>query len=261
MAEPQSSGAPLSPEETALEPEEQAGRQPQWTWLASIRRPQGRKGEVFADILTDFPEKFSDRRRLWLLPESPAPAPGPATKAADEAHPSTKQNGLVSGHDFSRAEHAAKQARALAPEGRHSKIAHSSAPREVELANHWLHKGGVVLHFSGVDSISDAETLAGLIVAIPQAERAPLPEDETYIGDLIGCALVDVAGAAPRLIGEIEDVDRTAGPVALLVVRGTAGEVLVPFAKSYLRKIDLEAKRVEMALPEGLTDLNVSEKA
>ena len=65
-----------------------------------------------------------------------------------------------------------------------------------------------------------------------------------------------MAGSAPVVVGEIEDVDRTAGPVALLVVRGRAGEVLVPFAKSYLRKIDLEAKRVEMALPEGLIDLN-----
>jgi 16S rRNA processing protein RimM len=44
--------------------------------------------------------------------------------------------------------------------------------------------------------------------------------------------------------------------VALLVVRGALGEVLIPFAKSYLRHIDLKAKRVEMALPEGLVDLN-----
>jgi 16S rRNA processing protein RimM len=179
--------------------------QPQWTWLARIRRPQGRKGEVYADILTDFPEKFADRRRLWLVPEN---RPG--------------------------------------------------APREAELVNHWLHKGGIVLHFSGVNSINDAETLAGLVVAIPRAERAPLADDETYIGDLIGCVLVDVAGAAPVTIGEIEEVDRTAGSVALLVVRGagSAEEILVPFAKSYLRKIDIEAKRVEMALPEGLIDLN-----
>jgi 16S rRNA processing protein RimM len=72
---------------------------------------------------------------------------------------------------------------------------------------------------------------------------------------------VDVAqahesGREPVTVGEIESVDRTAGPVALLVVRGAAGEVLIPFAKSYLRGIDLKAKRVEMALPEGLVDLN-----
>jgi 16S rRNA processing protein RimM len=176
----------------------------QWVWLARIRHTQGRKGEVFADILTDFPEKFAERRQLWLLKESSSAAPA----------------------------------------------------REVELIAHWPHKGGIVLHFAGIDSISAAETLIGFIVAIPREQRVPLGGDEAYIGDLIGCTLVDVAGSAPVVVGGIEDVDRTAGPVALLVIQGRAGEILVPFAKSYLRKIDLAARRVEMALPEGLIDLN-----
>jgi 16S rRNA processing protein RimM len=183
-----------------------------WVWLARLRRPQGRKGEVFADILTDFPEKFAERRQLWLLAgDAPVAAARPA-----------------------------------------------AAPREVELAAHWLHKGGIVLHFSGIDSITAAETLAGLIVAIPSSQRAALGEDEVYVGDLIGCVLVDVAGGND--VGEIEEVDRAAGPVALLVVKGAAGEILVPFAKSYVRRIDLAAKRVEMALPEGLIDLNAPGK-
>jgi 16S rRNA processing protein RimM len=192
----------------------------QWVWLARIRRTQGRKGEVFADILTDFPEKFVERKRLWLLPE------GGAARSAGGA---------------------------VAPG------ASVAAPREVELAAHWLHKGGIVLHFVGVDSISDAEKLAGLVVAIPRAERAGLGEDEVYIGDLIGCVLVDVAGAESVVVGEIEDVDKTAGPAPLLVVRGVRGEVLVPFAQSYLRKLDVEGKRVEMVLPEGLVELNEAE--
>ena len=137
----------------------------------------------------------------------------------------------------------------------------AQAPRQVELENHWLHKGGVVLHFAGVTSISEAETLAGLIVAIPRAERAELSEDAIYIGDLIGCALVDVAGAEAVAVGAIEDVDRSGGAAPLLVVRGAKGEVLVPFAKSFLRKIDLTAKRVEMELPEGLVDLSKAEEA
>lgn len=193
----------------------------QWAWLARIRRTQGRKGEVFAEILTDFPEKFAERRRLWLLP---------CASGAGAA----------------------------------------SAAREVELTAHWLHKGGIVLHFAGVDSISAAEALIGIAVAIPRAERVPLDADEAYIGDLIGCTLVDVAGREPVVVGEIEDVETKAGPAPLLVVRGSASqrvsesasrrneaeEILVPFAKSYLRKVDVEAKRVEMALPEGLVDLN-----
>jgi 16S rRNA processing protein RimM len=186
-----------------------------WVWLARIRRPQGRKGEVFAEILTDFPDKFKERRRLWLV---------------------------------SAGESAAT--RTAAP-----------TPRQVELQNHWLHKGGVVLHFAQVDSITAAESLSGLIVAIPRAERAALSEDEVYVGDLIGCVLVDVAGAEPVRVGEIENVDRSGGAAPLLVVHGTKGEVLVPFAKSYLRKIDLAAKRVEMELPVGLVDLSNAEEA
>jgi len=182
-----------------------SGQEP-WISVARIRRPQGRKGEVLADLLTDFPEKFSERKHLWLI----------------------------------------------AGEG-------AASPREVELTGFWPHKGGVVLHFAGVDSISDAETLAGLIVAIPRSARVQLGEDEVYICDLIGCTLVDMASGTAVNIGEIEDVDRTAGPVALLVVREMARQILIPFAKAYLRRIDLEARRVEMALPEGLVDINQPE--
>lgn len=185
---------------------------PAWVWLARIRKVQGRKGEVLAEILTDFPEKFAERKRVWLL------------KAAGTADVSV---------------------------------------REVELKSHWLYKqghtGDVVLHFAGVDSISDAELLRDLVVAIPKTERAVLGEDEVYVGDLIGCLLVDVSTEPPHVVGEIEDVDRDAGPVALLVVKAPAGgeEILVPFAKAYLRKIDLEARRVEMALPEGLIEVQL----
>lgn len=185
-----------------------------WVWLARIKRTQGRKGEVFAEVLTDFPEKFSERRRVWLL------------KSSSSASSEVSDDG-----------------------------------REVTLAHHWMHKGGVVLHFAGVDSISSAEELAGCVVAIPQAERADLDEGDVYIGDLIGCTLVDVARSEPVVVGLIEDVDRTAGPVAMLVVKApdqTTEEILIPFAKDYLRRVDVDTKRVEMALPEGLVDLNRS---
>jgi 16S rRNA processing protein RimM len=183
-----------------------------WVWLARIRKAQGRKGEVLAEVLTDFPEKFAERKRVWLLASA-----GSAGESA----------------------------------------------REIELRSHWLNKGqagGVVLHFAGVDSINDAEALRGLVVAIPRAERTPLGEDEVYVGDLIGCQLVDISANPERLVGTIEDVDREAGPVALLVVAGAAEEILVPFAKAYLRRIDVDGRRVEMALPEGLIDVQLPEK-
>jgi 16S rRNA processing protein RimM len=186
-----------------------------WVWLARIRKSQGRKGEVLADLLTDFPEKFKERKRVWLLS-----AAGTANESA----------------------------------------------REAELTGHFLHKGphskAVVLHFAGIASIPEADALRGQVVAIPRAERAALGEDEVYVGDLIGSLLVDVSGTTERQVGVIEDVDRDAGPpslspVALLVVAGPKKEeILVPFAKAYLRKI--EPGRVEMALPEGLVDVQIS---
>ena len=39
-----------------------------WVLLARIVRPQGRRGEVLADIFTDFPEHFTERKRLFLRP-------------------------------------------------------------------------------------------------------------------------------------------------------------------------------------------------
>jgi 16S rRNA processing protein RimM len=217
--------------------------QPQWAWVARIRRPQGRKGEVFADILTDFPEKFAERRQLWLIadPDAPPPPPKPA---------SAKGTGL--GGAFQ----ARQNPKPLPPAPPPAKL-----PRQAALLDHWMHKGGIVLHFTESQSISDAEALTGLVVAVPAEQRATLSLDEYYIGDLVGCTVFDVAGglgSAPQPVGIIEEVDRGAGPVALLVVRpsGSTDEVLIPFAKSYLRTIDIDAKRVEMALPEGLLELN-----
>ena len=172
-----------------------------WAILARLVRPQGRHGEILADLLTDFPERFADRRRLYLL--------------ASET---------------------------------------SSAPtREVALDRHWQHKGRVVLKFTGVDSINDAELLRGLLVAIPASERVPLTDDSVYVSDLIGCEVVDLASAMAA-IGKVRDVDREAG---LLVVQPSRGEeVLIPFAKAYLVRIDTTANRIEMRLPAGLLDIN-----
>ena len=223
MAAARESGSPPLPDATSSVSGQSHDTQ-DWVWLAHLRRPQGRKGELYAEILTDFPEKFAERKQLWLLRDRlSTPRPG----------------------------QSAAQSPAL--------------PRQVTLVNHWLHKGGVVLHFEGINSINDAEALAGLVVAIPREQRAPLAEDEAYVGDLMGCTVFDVATGQPVAVGEIESVDRTAGPVPLLVVRGVdpkrTDEILIPFAKSFLRKVDTEAKRIEMVLPVGLVNLNEAEEA
>ncbi len=44
--------------------------------IARIVRPQGRRGEVAAEILTDFPERFASLRQAYL--ENPGKVPAPA---------------------------------------------------------------------------------------------------------------------------------------------------------------------------------------
>jgi len=123
--------------------------------------------------------------------------------------------------------------------------------REIELEQHWFHKDQVVLKFTGVDSISQAEELAGWEIQVPLAERALLEQGSVYVSDLIGCTVFD----GDRQIGTVKDVQFGAGEAPLLVVKGTK-EYLVPLAGEYIEEILLEQKRVQMKLPEGMLDLD-----
>jgi 16S rRNA processing protein RimM len=173
-----------------------------WVLLAHIVRPQGRHGEVLADIFTDFPEHFAQRKRLFLRP--------PAKSQAE-------------------------------------------AMREIKVVSHWLHKGRVVLKFAQVDSMAEAENLRGFDVVIPREERMPLSGDAVYVSDLLGVRVIDVSRGGFTDAGEITDVEPEGPGPAMLVIRTLAGEeLLIPFVRAYLRKMDIEGKRLEMDLPEGL---------
>jgi len=123
----------------------------------------------------------------------------------------------------------------------------NGAPMEVE--NTWMHGDHLIFKFKGVDSISDAEKLAGAEVAIPFEQRAALADDEVYESDLIGCEVFDATG---RSLGVVADFEETGGTPLLRV-----GEnLLIPFAKSICTHIDLEGRKITVNLPEGLLDLN-----
>jgi 16S rRNA processing protein RimM len=127
---------------------------------------------------------------------------------------------------------------------------------ELDLEEHWLHKGQIVLKFAGVDSISQAELLIGWEIQVRRSQRVPLEGDQVYISDLIGCEVYD----GGRVIGKVLDVLFGSGEAPLLVVRDEvahgAKEYLVPFAASYIEEMALEQKQVKMKLPAGLLDLD-----
>lgn len=125
--------------------------------------------------------------------------------------------------------------------------------REVEIEDLWPHKSLLVLKFVGIDSISDAETLIGSELQVPQAERAKLEQGWNYVSDLVGCTVLDQGSE----IGRIEDVQFGAGEAPLLIVAGADGKKFdVPFAEAYLEAVDLKQKVVRMKLPEGMLEIN-----
>ncbi len=122
--------------------------------------------------------------------------------------------------------------------------------RSAEVESVWFHSGTLIFKFRGIDSISEAETLARAEVRIPVSEREPLEEGEFFDSDLIGCEVVE--RSTGESLGRVTGMEDAGGP-GLLVVNG---ELLVPFARSICVEIDPTAKRIVVELPAGLKDLN-----
>ncbi len=132
----------------------------------------------------------------------------------------------------------------------------SAEAKEAEVSDFWLpvgkNQGRVVLKLAGIDSISAAEGLGGLDVIVPLEERVPLDDEANYISDLVGCTVFDGTTA----VGVIEDVQfattadglrRLEEAAPMLVVMSPEGdEVLVPFAKDFLVRVNAGERRVEM---------------
>jgi 16S rRNA processing protein RimM len=108
----------------------------------------------------------------------------------------------------------------------------------------------LIFKFRGVDTISDAEPLAGAEVRVPMSERAPLEPGEFFQSDLVGCEVMDRRTGAS--LGRVTGWEDSGGP-GLLVVEGG---LLIPFARAICVEIHPEAKRIVVELPEGLKDLN-----
>jgi len=126
--------------------------------------------------------------------------------------------------------------------------------RSYEVEQTWRHGERLIFKFKGVDSISDAEKLRGAEVCVPMAERFPLPPDEYYQSDLVGCTVVDRRSGRP--VGRVTDF-LEAGGSGLLEVEGVdGGEILIPFTREICVRVDVEAKEIEVDPPEGLLELN-----
>jgi 16S rRNA processing protein RimM len=129
------------------------------------------------------------------------------------------------------------------------------------------HDGRWVIGLEGVTSMNDAEALRGCELRVSGDTLHELDAGRFYVHDLAGCTVQLTSG---DVIGRVERVDFNAG-IPLLVVAGetpetsgTAGdsrdphadEILVPFTDAICRRIDVQARVIEIDPPEGLVELN-----
>jgi 16S rRNA processing protein RimM len=123
---------------------------------------------------------------------------------------------------------------------------------ELTIAASRNQNGRPVIALEGYSSVEDVERLAGLELRVPEAALPVLDDGTYYHHQLVGCVVETVAGTR---VGAVLRVDGgTTG--TLLVVNGTRGEILIPFAADICVAVSVEAGRITVDPPEGLLELN-----
>jgi 16S rRNA processing protein RimM len=193
-----------------------------WVVVAHILRPRGNKGEIAAELLTDFPERLTKVREIYV-------------GAADEKTP-PRRVGLQScwldrNHPGQIVFHF---------EG-FSSIGEAEKLRGLD----------VLLPFEQRVSLPTGQYFVTDLIGCAVFELA---QEQPKVSSS-PCSL----GTVPMLLGKVRDVQFTGEDVAgtpLLSVDTANGELQVPLAEDICKRIDTLARRIEVVLPEGLRELN-----
>ena len=193
--------------------------------VARIVRARGNKGEVAAELLTDFPERLGKLSELYLAGGAKAEGTslprrvGLKSFRVDRNHPGF---GVFHFEEFA----SIDQAETL--RGMDVQI---PMEQRVELPE-------------GSYFVSDL--IGCSVFEVPAAEPKVASSP---------CSL----GEAPALLGKVRDVyfPGEAQPgTPLLAVDTASGEWLIPLAEDICRRVDVVERRIEVALPEGFRELN-----
>jgi 16S rRNA processing protein RimM len=190
--------------------------------VARILRARGNKGEVAAEVLTDFPQRLTKLQELFIGDPQGKGEPRPMTLKS--CWLSQNHRDLVVFHF----------------EGVNS-IAEAEKFRGLEAL---LPLEQRVILPAGQYFVSD---LIGCSV-FESPGRPPLLASSP-------CSLAE----APALLGTVRDVQLPGEEVLgtpLLEVDTSQGELLIPLAADICTNVDPLARRIDVVLPEGLRDLN-----
>lgn len=95
-------------------------------------------------------------------------------------------------------------------------------------------------------SPEDAAALRGRKIRVDREALPPLPDGELYHFQLIGLDVIDEAGT---LLGRLAEIIET-GANDVYVVRGPAGEILLPAINDVVRAVDLESGQMTVRQQE-----------
>ena len=197
-----------------------SGAAQRWVAVAHILRPRGNKGEVAAQLLTDFPQRLTGLREVFVAHAQDEP------RRVDLASCWLSQN-----HPGQAVFHFAGC----------SSISEAEKFRGLDVLLPFEQR---VTLPAGHYFISD---LVGCSVFASGRAASPVASSP--------CAM----STAPALLGGVADVQFTGEGVSgtpLLVVDTREGELLIPLAEDICTRIDTAARRIDVVLPEGLRDLN-----
>jgi 16S rRNA processing protein RimM len=207
-----------------------------WLPLAHLLRPQGRRGELLAEPLTDLPGLFAAGREAFLAPlGATAPTPNStSTHIEDHFLPTGKNAGRIvlklSGCN------SISDAEALA--GQHLLISTADLP---PLDPDTFFVGDLVGCTLYDASQPKGPTPVGTIVDL---EFATAPDGRTRLEEA-----APLLAVAPLQATEL-DVSTGKAYAASVATDPT----LVPFVRAWLDSVDIPNRRITMRLPPGLFD-------
>jgi 16S rRNA processing protein RimM len=188
--------------------------------IARLLRARGNKGEVAAELLTDFPERLTRLTEVFL------------GQVGSEPHSvAVKSCWLSQNH-------------------RGQAVFHFEGVNSISEAEKF--RGlDVLLPFRERVTLPPGQYFISDLIGCSVFDN-PLP---TLVVASSPCSL----GEVPSLLGTVRDVhipgDEISG-TPLLEVERSGGEILIPLAVDICTKIDTTARRIDVTLPEGLRELN-----
>ncbi len=107
----------------------------------------------------------------------------------------------------------------------------------------------VILKFKDMDDINDIEKYRNKDLLITRENAVPLEEDEYFICDLIDAEVVTEDG---EKLGILTEILTTAANDVYVVKTAEGKEILIPYIKECILKIDVENKKILVHLMKGL---------